>query len=167
MFLDSCGPAALRPGGRASGLAVAIGILRQFDRRRNRRLAAVGIRQVTGRENGCSLSGVMRAGDDEGDSVVVYAGSYAPLPVDLEAEALEGVDGNCHVCDSPADVVVAKSKEVGSAIVFCDEDFRLASTGQKGLLVQRLAVDAEPGDDLERTATWLMEDLGQHVRIVR
>jgi hypothetical protein len=90
------------------------------------------------------------------------------VPLDLEAEVLDAEECTCHVCSEPATLLVAKSDEIGSSIVFCDEDYLLAADGDVASLVRRLAAHHnEPESEMERTAHWLTTGLGHHARIPR
>ncbi|MGQ2910656.1 hypothetical protein [Aeromicrobium sp.] len=100
-----------------------------------------------------------------------YASFYAPVPIDLEAEATDATEATCYVCEAPATVLVEvlrRTNRIGSAVVLCDEDHRLASGGELEELAQRMARDGTGDvDDHRRVARILVTDLGRSAPIPR
>lgn len=101
--------------------------------------------------------------------MVSYFGITRSIPMDLDAEANESQGATCHVCGSPAKVIVEMldaMSAIGSAIYLCEEDFRLASDGNQESLGGRLAKNyQEPISDVRATAVLMTEGTGRAVRL--
>lgn len=100
-----------------------------------------------------------------------YASSYEPVLFGLEVEAREATGATCHVCEAPATVLVEvlrRTDRIGGAVVLCDEDHRLASSGELEVLALRMAQDGMGDvDDHRRVARILVTDLGRSAPIPR
>lgn len=102
------------------------------------------------------------------DEVSVYVGGLRSLPIDLE-EMADGEEDSCHICDSPARVIVETldpTHAIGDAIFLCDEDFRLVSIGDEDALIIRLATNYQESlADVQATATLMIEGTGRAVQL--
>jgi hypothetical protein len=102
------------------------------------------------------------------DEIGFYFGRVESVPIDLEKEAADHRAASCHVCDSPARVIVEMlddDRALGDAIFLCDEDFGLIYIRDRDSLSIRLAANYGPSDDSQTTAALMVEKTGRAVRL--
>lgn len=122
-----------------------------------------------GEHGGCQTLAMPDQTPQERDETTLYTGSLESLPIDLEEVATNGEEASCHVCGSPARVIVEMldpTHAIGDAIFLCDDDFRLVSIGDQDSLCTRLATNYEESPaDVQAMATLMTDGTGRAVQL--